>query len=410
MTSLEILTDEPPFGAKTQGTKIIRLIGTNKRPQRANHPKIEEYEHSDEIWQLFEECWKKQPEDRPSAREVVRRFRPFVHEFGRKSNSAIQQPPYREQPVPLRRPTHRVTNKMSHSEAITLLAEHGYPDITTQIEVEGCDILPFAGGGFGDVYRGYLRNGLQVAIKCPRIFPSSGHEAYCRWAIAKEGYTWSKHQHPNVVESLGVAQFRHHVAIISPWMENGTIMEFIGQPQNSDVDRLKLCAQVACGLAHVHGQGTIHGDIKGSNVLISKDGVAKLTDFGSTTLKQYSLEFSGSNAAGFTSRWAAPEVLKTGISSQPADIYALGMTVLEIMTGKLPFEGVAEVQLCHAKCIQRIFPERPRHCLPITSRDGDRMWNLLESCWAFNPEDRPVVAEVEHILSTITPEGLRVGL
>ncbi|CEL53472.1 RGS domain-containing serine/threonine-protein kinase A OS=Dictyostelium discoideum GN=rckA PE=1 SV=1 [Rhizoctonia solani AG-1 IB] len=94
MTSLEILTDEPPFGQKTRGTKIIQMIGTNKRPERANHPKIEEYEHSDEIWRLFEDCWKRQPEERPSAREVVQRFKSLVvHELGKKSDTTIQKPP-----------------------------------------------------------------------------------------------------------------------------------------------------------------------------------------------------------------------------------------------------------------------------------------------------------------------------
>ncbi|KAF8681386.1 Protein tyrosine kinase [Rhizoctonia solani] len=93
MTSLEILTDEPPFGQKTRGTKIIQMIGTNKRPERASHTKIEEYENSDEIWQLFEDCWKRQPEERPSAHEVVQRFRPLVREFGKKSDTTVQKPP-----------------------------------------------------------------------------------------------------------------------------------------------------------------------------------------------------------------------------------------------------------------------------------------------------------------------------
>ncbi|CAE6450393.1 unnamed protein product [Rhizoctonia solani] len=92
MTSLEILMDEPPFGAKTRGTRIIQMIGANKRPERANHPKIETYDNSDEIWQLFEDCWEKQPEDRPSASEVVRRVRPFV-QLGKRNHAIDQKPP-----------------------------------------------------------------------------------------------------------------------------------------------------------------------------------------------------------------------------------------------------------------------------------------------------------------------------
>lgn len=100
MTSLEILTDEPPFGQKTKGTKIIQLIAAEKRPARADHPKIEEYEFSDDIWQLFEDCWKTRPQDRPAASEVAQRLKTIIQQAGRSSKPNIKSPTPPPRPGP----------------------------------------------------------------------------------------------------------------------------------------------------------------------------------------------------------------------------------------------------------------------------------------------------------------------
>ncbi|CAE6534653.1 unnamed protein product [Rhizoctonia solani] len=104
-------------------------------------------------------------------------------------------------------------------------------------------------------------------------------------------------------------------------------MEYI--TKHPDVDRPELCTQIACGLAYLHSMGTIHGDIKGENVLVAQNGVAMLTDFGSTILKNYSIKFSGDQVNGLSIRWAAPEHLMgvRGLGSKPADVYSLGMRV-----------------------------------------------------------------------------------
>ena len=102
MTTLEILTDEPPFGRKTKSTKVIQMIAANKRPTRAEHPKIENYECREEIWQLFEECWQTQPQDRPTASEVSQRLKRMIQQIGKASNPVVVVPP---PPEPGRGPT-----------------------------------------------------------------------------------------------------------------------------------------------------------------------------------------------------------------------------------------------------------------------------------------------------------------
>ncbi|KAG9079215.1 hypothetical protein FS749_008725 [Ceratobasidium sp. UAMH 11750] len=126
-------------------------------------------------------------------------------------------------------------------------------------------------------------------------------------------------------EALADHTTTSNISIVSPWMENGTLLEYIAK--NPEVNRFQLCIQVSAGLAHLHESDNVHGDVKSPNVLISENGVAKLTDFGNTALKKYTLEFTGTTSGSNISvRWTAPEVL-VGDSAytKEADIYALGM-------------------------------------------------------------------------------------
>ncbi|KAG8722898.1 hypothetical protein FRC09_005501 [Ceratobasidium sp. 395] len=93
MTSLEILTDVPPFGTKTRGPKIIQLVAAGRKPERGDHPKIEQYPHSNELWELFEKCWSPTPQERPPADILVQRLKPMLQQFGGKSKPVVQNPP-----------------------------------------------------------------------------------------------------------------------------------------------------------------------------------------------------------------------------------------------------------------------------------------------------------------------------
>ncbi|KAG8690387.1 hypothetical protein FRC11_011965 [Ceratobasidium sp. 423] len=398
MTALEILTDEPPYGRWTKGVKIIQMLTLNQAPSRATHPKLEEYESADEIWRLFEDCWKKKPEDRPTANDLVQRLNFILSKCDARnglSRGRLSDPP--------------VSSTMSAPEIIWLLSRHGCPDITTHIILDRCSSEPIAGGGFGDIYEGYLRNGLKVAIKCPRIFIHSDDDGRnVLKSAAKEAYTWSKYHHPNILEASGLAQFRSRIALVSPWMEYGTVLNYINQ--RPDADRCKLCMDVVQGLVYLHDVGTVHGDLKGLNILVSKDGVARLTDFGNTVLKQYTLQFTGTNNAhNLSMRWAAPELIspEDGRVSMPADIYALGMTILEIITGKQPYDHITRELAVFGEILKGKTPPRPVHYIPTDSRDGNDVWNLLLACWKFDPKERPTASDVEKTLSGFTMEGLK---
>ncbi|CCO33600.1 Putative serine/threonine-protein kinase/receptor R831 [Rhizoctonia solani AG-1 IB] len=127
-------------------------------------------------------------------------------------------------------------------------------------------------------------------------------------------------------------------------MKNGCITEYV--TRSPDCDRLKLCAQLAGAIAYLHEQNVIHGDIKGPNVLISDEGDVQVTDFGVSIMDHREIEFSVTSTGAGTQRWQAPEILRgDSDSSKEADVYALGMTMIEVYTGKHPYDSINLFQL-----------------------------------------------------------------
>ncbi|QRV99114.1 Tyrosine kinase catalytic domain protein [Ceratobasidium sp. AG-Ba] len=223
-----------------------------------------------------------------------------------------------------------ISGTMPASEVISILVQHGCPNITQYLDLENCGNTPIFGGGFGDIYQGFLHKGTRVAIKCARFYLQHNDENRHKVLkhAAAEIYAWSRIKHQNIMPLVGLAQYHGQIAMLSPWMDNGTLLQYIAH--DPTVDRLELLIGVSEGVAYLHAEGIIHGDIKSSNVLISQEGIPKLIDFGCTELKKSTLCFTTTtNGLSISIRWAAPEILAGDvIRSREADVYALGMTLL----------------------------------------------------------------------------------
>ncbi|CAE6520476.1 unnamed protein product [Rhizoctonia solani] len=227
-----------------------------------------------------------------------------------------------------------VNGAMPVSQIVALLSSRGCKDVTEQLDLNKTTVVPTSGGGQGDIYKGELTNGTEVAVKIIRIAVSSdSHEEKKLKGAAHELYIWTKCKHRNILELIGMATFHGSLAMVSPWVGNSDLSWFLSQ--NLQVDRYKICAQVAEGVAHMHLVHIVHGDIKCGNILVSHDHVPKLMDFGSSTLKrEYTMKFKvSSGQPAFSLRWAAPELLPDEDEVEPeptfgSDIYALGMTFL----------------------------------------------------------------------------------
>ncbi|KAH7330649.1 kinase-like domain-containing protein [Rhizoctonia solani] len=188
-----------------------------------------------------------------------------------------------------------------------------------------------------------------------------------------------------------------YLGMVSQWMENGNLHEYIRK--NPRVDRYRLCIQVASGLAYMHDVKMVHGDLKAINVLVSSEGVAKLSDFDFSLMLEASLAFSESSNHGL----GALEFFSESPSgrTKSSDVYALGMTMLEIFTGAVPYPQLQRDFQVIVKVQQGVLPIRPKDRFKDDGR-GNQMWELLASCWNRDPDARPSVAEVVESLNFIS--------
>ncbi|KAF8596617.1 kinase-like protein [Ceratobasidium sp. AG-I] len=298
-----------------------------------------------------------------------------------------------------------ISGTMTPSTIITCLVGRGCTDMT-----DGFDwSLPFGDtrlgtGGFGDVYRGCLASGTYVAIRCAGINKPGVGEGRLAKRLARELYNECKCEHENIIHPIGFIRDQELIALVLPWMENGTLSEYI--KCNPDANRYQLCVQITKAVNYLHTIGTVHGDIKGPNVMVSSDGIAKLGDFGNARSNNNSMKFS-STTSGVTpsTRWAAPELFEeTASYSKEADVYALAMTILEAVTGQVPFTDV-KLNLAVINIVYYKRQKLPRPAaIPTDSTYGDLLWKLLTDCWTFEPSLRPLASCVTESMLTIHAE------
>ncbi|QRW06932.1 hypothetical protein RhiLY_05931 [Ceratobasidium sp. AG-Ba] len=299
-----------------------------------------------------------------------------------------------------------ITSTTTLEEIVSHLSVRGCNDMTGDINMATCTEYPISSGGFGDIYKCRTKRGAEVAIKTIRIQIGSGEQNQKPLkAAAREIYTWSKFQHANVQPLLGLMRFRGQIGMIAKWESNGNLPQYLSlHPQ---IDRCIMSTKVADGLSYLHQAGVVHGDLKGGNVLVSQDGVPLLADFGTATLQKYTLKFtSTSTKSNISYRWAAPELFQEETCSASADVYALGMTILEAITGEIPWAGKPDHAVMFSATLKKDHSTRPEEHIPTSSEQGETLWSLLRQCWQFEPEKRPSAHQVKNTMEKITRDDL----
>jgi hypothetical protein len=228
------------------------------------------------------------------------------------------------------------------------------PYITmTQIARRDGDKAKLGSGGFGTVYKGEYQFH-EVAIKYPHYEGNLPQDIYDD--LLAEVRMMQDFNHPNVVRFYGILvedeRNPEPKALVMELGSNGSLYQYLRNSKGK-VDwslRLRIAKDLAAGLAYLHEvKRVIHQDIKSLNVVLDKHFVAKWCDFGLAQLRLHTATHSTSlqqQSAGGTLRWLAPERLKPGgKASYAADIWALGMVFMEIVTGKVPFADTMDDNL-----------------------------------------------------------------
>jgi eukaryotic-like serine/threonine-protein kinase len=198
-------------------------------------------------------------------------------------------------------------------------------------------------GGLGRVYRAFdtwLER--PVAVKMPRVDrPVTGGEVdQCRIEARKV----AKLRHPNIVPVHDVGQENSTCFIVGEWIEGTNLAVRIRDDRPGHRESARMVAEIADALGHAHRAGFIHRDVKPANILIDPQGRAYLTDFGIAVLEEDLLR--DVTAAG-TLPYMAPEQLVEGLGpvDHRADLYALGVVLYELLTGRRPFPAVGPTEL-----------------------------------------------------------------
>ncbi|KAJ7790541.1 kinase-like domain-containing protein, partial [Mycena olivaceomarginata] len=255
-----------------------------------------------------------------------------------------------------------------------------------------------AAGGFGDIWQGLVR-GQSVSVKIMRLFRDADTRDALR-EFGREALIWRQLSHPNLLPFFGLYYLENRLCLVSPWMSNGHIIEFLRNAP-PDTDRVSLMLDVAMGVKYLHENHIVHGDLKGMNVLVTPSCRACVADFGLASIAEaVTLRFTHSTASpkGGTARYQAPELLSTEIPNHfGSDVYAFGSVCYEILTGKAPFFEISRDIIVIIKVLEGLRPSRP-DTIPV---DHD-LWRLLQDCWQATPGDRPNISQIiQRLISPI---------
>jgi serine/threonine protein kinase len=216
-------------------------------------------------------------------------------------------------------------------------------------------VAPLGAGGMGEVWKARdTRLGREVALK---VLPGNLLESEeGRARFEREARALAALNHPNIAaiysfeEIPGSSGSPSRHVLIQELLEGGTLREALGKGPLSLRKALDVALQVAEGLAAAHGKGIVHRDIKPENVFLTKDGHAKLLDFGlarhdvarrdSADTRSPTLEaISEKGIVLGTVAYMSPEQARGEAVDFRSDQFSLGTVLYEMVTGKRPFEG-----------------------------------------------------------------------
>lgn len=236
--------------------------------------------------------------------------------------------------------------------------------------------------------------------------------------ITSELELLSRLEHANIVKYEGAQRVGERLYVLLEYAENGSLARTV-HPSRFGAFPERLCAvyatQVLRGLSYLHGQGVIHRDIKGANILTTKEGVVKLADFGVATkgsrvgagdglggvsgverterIARDDVAGEGGEAAAEhsaealgTPYWMAPEVIEMRHVTTAADIWSVGCTIIELLTSNPPYHDLDPMPAL----FRIVRDDHP----PLPPGISDALTDFLLLCFKKDPKDRPSAEEL----------------
>ncbi|KAF5387289.1 hypothetical protein D9757_005805 [Collybiopsis confluens] len=251
------------------------------------------------------------------------------------------------------------------------------------------------GGTFADIYRAVYRD-QDVALKKIRIFQGDNEGRHkSQKNFCREALLWQRLHHPFVLPFCGIdsESFPSSLCMVSPWMRDGTILRYLNEYAHVNVEQKIF--EIAQGLNYLHSMNLVHGDLRGSNILIDDEWHVCLADFGLAVFGDGTLG-TPSHQGGST-RWMAPELHHPAAfdllhfkRTFASDVYSFACVAVELFTGRPPFPDIPHDSAVMLRVMAGERPERPAGPRAVP----DRLWDVIQLCWRHNPRERPSMSRV----------------
>lgn len=255
-------------------------------------------------------------------------------------------------------------------------------------------------GGMGTVYRAtdtLLQRSVAVKILHPHLVrDTTFFERFRNEAILS-----AKLNHSNVAVLYNFLRDRNENFMVMEFVDGMNLEKLLKQNGGLPLESvLKIMMQTLDGLHHAHEKGILHRDIKPANLMLTRDGIVKLMDFGIARMVGSQRLTRADRIVG-TLEYMAPELLDGSEPSVQSDLYAIGVLMYELLSGKMPFEASTDSTL-----ITQILTKKP---IPLRSRINNlpkKVEEILDTLLQKKPEKRyDSAADLRHLLSTIVTPG-----
>ncbi|CAJ1971824.1 unnamed protein product [Sphenostylis stenocarpa] len=239
-------------------------------------------------------------------------------------------------------------------------------------------------GTFGTVYEGISEDGFFFAVKQVSLLDQGNQARQSVYQLEQEIALLSQFEHENIVQYFGTEMDESNLYIFIEFVTKGSLRNLYQRYNLRDSQVSAYTRQILHGLKYLHDRNIVHRDIKCANILVDANGSVKLSDFGLAK----AIKFNDVKSCKGTAFWMAPEVVKGKQKGYglPADIWSLGCTVLEMLTGQIPYS--------HLECMQALFrigrgePPLVPDALSNDARD------FIRQCLKVNPDERPSAAKL----------------
>jgi len=241
-----------------------------------------------------------------------------------------------------------------------------------------------AQGGMSDVYRAFdLVNRREVVIKIPDQSMLGDPAQFERFQ--RELDVMKTLDHPSILKGLGSGKFNRIPYLVTQFVDSESLRSLIDSEAPIESEKVILIIRkIADGMAYCHKNNVIHRDLKPENILITTDGQPVIMDFGLALTKgSHRVTYSNLSATMGTPDYMSPEQVEGQRGDQRTDIYALGIIMYEMLTGKTPYTGDSNMAIM-AQHLNGTAPRLDKFNPSISLQ----LAALVATCLARNPNDR----------------------